>query len=73
MKIHETDIIEKVEDNLRDCLQRVPFLNSLQNPQKQAKVKALEAEIDQLVYKLYDLTEEEIGIVEGRSKTRGAN
>ncbi|MCD4676641.1 MAG: hypothetical protein K8S18_11710 [Desulfobacula sp.] len=37
----------------------------LQNLQKQAKVKALEAEIDQLVYKLYDLTPEEIKIVEG--------
>ena len=28
--------------------------------QKQAKVKQLERQIDQLVYKLYDLTEEEI-------------
>ena len=37
-----------------------------QNPQKQTKVKALEAEIDQLVYKLYDLTPEEIKIVEGK-------
>jgi hypothetical protein len=36
-----------------------------ENPQKQAKVKALEEEIDQLVYKLYDLTPEEIKIVEG--------
>ncbi len=36
-----------------------------QNPEKQAKVKALEREIDQLVYKLYGLTEEEIKIVEG--------
>ena len=40
----------------------------LQNPQKQAKVKSLEAEIDQLVYKLYDLTPEEIKIVEGENK-----
>jgi adenine-specific DNA-methyltransferase len=40
----------------------------LQNTQKQAKVKALEAEIDQLVYKLYDLTPEEIKIVEGENK-----
>jgi len=32
---------------------------------KQAMVKALEREIDQLVYKLYGLTEEEIKIVEG--------
>jgi len=33
---------------------------------KQAKVKTLEREIDQLVYKLYGLTEEEIKIVEGK-------
>ena len=39
-----------------------------QNPTKQTKVKALEAEIDQLVYKLYDLTPEEIKIVEGDAK-----
>ena len=47
----------------------------LQNPQKpayaeasagrQAKVKQYERQIDQLVYKLYGLTEEEIKIVEG--------
>ena len=39
----------------------------LENPQKQAKVKEYEREIDQLVYKLYELTEEEIKIVEGVS------
>jgi len=37
----------------------------LQNPQKQAQVKAPEREIDRMVYKLYGLTEEEIRIVEG--------
>ena len=36
----------------------------LENPQKQAKVKQYERQIDQLVYKLYGLTEEEIKIVE---------
>ena len=36
----------------------------LGNPDKQAKVKKLENEIDQLVYKLYELTPEEIKIVE---------
>ena len=40
----------------------------LQNPHKQARVKELEREIDQLVYKLYGLTEEEIRIVEGEEK-----
>ncbi|MFC1682893.1 Eco57I restriction-modification methylase domain-containing protein [Candidatus Zixiibacteriota bacterium] len=40
----------------------------LQSPQKLAKVKALEREIDQIVYQLYGLTEEEIRIVEGEGK-----
>jgi len=35
------------------------------NKEKQEKVKELEKEIDQLVYKLYGLTEEEIKIIEG--------
>jgi len=37
---------------------------ALENPEKQAKVKEYECQIDQLVYKLYDLTEEEIKIIE---------
>lgn len=40
----------------------------LQNPTKQAKVQDYEREIDQMVYKLYGLTDEEIKIVEGFSK-----
>jgi len=32
------------------------FENYLENPQKQAKVKEYERQIDQLVYKLYELT-----------------
>jgi len=32
---------------------------------KQTKVKEYERQIDQMVYQLYDLTEEEIEIVEG--------
>jgi len=39
--------------------------NYLENPQKQAKVKEYERQIDQLVYQLYALSEEEIKIVEG--------
>ncbi|MFA5629481.1 MAG: N-6 DNA methylase [Dehalococcoidales bacterium] len=35
------------------------------NPTKQAKVKELEREIDELVYQLYELTPEEIAIIEG--------
>lgn len=36
------------------------------NRNPEADVSALEGSIDQLVYKLYDLTESEIAIVEGR-------
>ena len=36
----------------------------LKNLQKQAKVKEYQRQIDQLVYKLYELTDEEIRIVE---------
>jgi hypothetical protein len=38
----------------------------LSNPSKKAKVKELERQIDQLVYRLYGLTEDEIAIVEGK-------
>lgn len=37
----------------------------LQNPAKQAQVKEYEKQIDQMVYDLYGLTEDEIKIVEG--------
>ena len=40
----------------------------LENPQKQAKVKEYQRQIDQLVYKLYDLTDEEIKIIEEELK-----
>jgi len=39
---------------------------------KQAKVKEYERQIDQMVYKLYDLTEEEIEIIEKIGKEGGS-
>ena len=41
----------------------------LQNPDKQAKVKEYEKQIDELVYKLYDLKSEEIKIIENNIKS----
>ena len=43
----------------------------INNPDKQAKVSALEREIDKIVYTLYELTPEEIAIVEEISKGDG--
>ncbi len=39
----------------------------LDNPDKQARVSALERQIDKMIYALYDLTPEEIEIVEGQN------
>ena len=38
--------------------------DTLENPEKQAKVKAYERRIDKMVYDIYGLTGEEIKIVE---------
>lgn len=61
-----------VNDNQQSCIQLVDQIISItkdddysDNPDKRAKVKKLEKEIDQLVYKLYELTPDEIKIVEG--------
>lgn len=54
-------IVQKVQEIL--TLTQSPDFET--NQEKQQKVKELEKEIDQLVYKLYGLTEEEIRIVEG--------
>jgi uncharacterized protein Yka (UPF0111/DUF47 family) len=54
-------IVQKVQEIL--TLTQSPDFETSQ--EKQQKVKELEKEIDQLVYKLYDLTEEEIRLIEG--------
>ena len=40
----------------------------LENPEKQTQIKEYEKQIDQMVYKLYDLTDDEIKIVENFHK-----
>jgi hypothetical protein len=54
-------IVQKVQEIL--TLTQSPDFETSQ--EKQQKVKELEREIDQLVYKLYGLTEEEIKVIEG--------
>jgi type II restriction/modification system DNA methylase subunit YeeA len=52
---------ERVENEISDLVKTV-MEHKKQN--EKADTTALEAQIDQLVYKLYDLTEEEIKIIE---------
>lgn len=55
------DIVDKILDITKDD-------DYLQNLSKQAKVKEYEKQIDQMVYELYDLTPEEIEIIENFNK-----
>ncbi len=58
-----------IHDNITECVDRILSITKdedyLQNLRKQAHVRALEQEIDQMVYQLYGLTAEEIRTVEG--------
>ena len=57
-------IVKQIETLVDKVLAIAKDKDYLQNPEKQAKVKEHERQIDQLVYKLYNLTPEEIKIVE---------
>jgi len=62
----------KLQKPFIDLINQILSLNQsedyLQNPIKQAKVKEYEKQIDQLVYKLFGLTDDEIKIVENFHK-----
>lgn len=57
----ETKIILSLVDRILAITKDEDYLH---NPQKQSQLRALEWEIDQMVYQLYGLTDEEIRIVE---------
>ena len=63
-KSYEDPIVERVNQ----ILEIIGTEDYQENPAKQAQVKEYENQIDQLVYQLYGLTEEEIKIVEGGTK-----
>ena len=65
ISIEEQEQFVSLVDKILSLIQSDDYLES---PQKQAKVKTLEREIDRMVYKLYELTEEELQIVEGAAK-----
>ncbi|MFN4219418.1 MAG: hypothetical protein ACK4GJ_00660, partial [bacterium] len=57
-------IAEKIESLVNQILSITQSEDYILNKEKQSKVKELEKEIDKLVYKLYNLTDEEIEIIE---------
>jgi hypothetical protein len=60
---HREELIALVESILTISL----ALDYFSNPDKQRRVSVLESKINQLVYRLYDLTPEEIAVVEGKT------
>ncbi len=56
-----------VKDNVDKILTITKSSDYLENTSKKEEVKEYEKQIDQLVYKLYDLTPEEIKIIEGKA------
>lgn len=58
-------MIKQIEGLVDQILAITKDYDYLENPAKQAQVKEYEKQIDQMVYEIYGLTEEEISIVEG--------
>ena len=65
LTLRNKPIVEKIEALVHEILSITQGNDYLQNSEKQVKVKELESEIDRRAYELYELTPEEIGIVEG--------
>ncbi|MGF7042890.1 DUF7149 domain-containing protein [Mucilaginibacter lappiensis] len=61
-------IMTELNNNAEEIAQIVNEIISLKNANTDFNSRNLEIQIDQLVYQLYDLTEEEIKIVEGGAK-----
>jgi len=72
---HNQPIVKEIESLVDTILSLTQSADYLQPHAKQAQVRDYEKQIDQLVYQLYDLTDEEIAIVErasARSSSAGA-
>lgn len=61
IEVQEQELVTGVVDQILAITKSADYL---QNPDKQTKVKEYEKQIDELVYKLYELTPEEIKIIE---------
>jgi len=63
--VKEFPVIEVADDKQKEVIRLVDRILAAKRADPAADTSALEREIDQMVYQLYDLTEEEIRIVEG--------
>lgn len=72
MDSSQQKIIEEIKSSVRSIISINKHLLELKSDTQksilQRQIEATDREIDQLVYELYGLTEEEIKIVEGETK-----
>ncbi|RKX67669.1 MAG: class I SAM-dependent DNA methyltransferase [Thermodesulfobacteriota bacterium] len=66
--LQNKSITQRIEQLVDKILSLTQSSDYLKNKEKQAKVKEYQRQIDQLVYQLYGLTEEEIRIIEGKDR-----
>ncbi|MBZ4651122.1 hypothetical protein [Thermosipho sp. (in: thermotogales)] len=62
---YKLSLVQQIEVLVDQILAITKDEDYFENPVKQEKVKEYECRIDQMVYKLYDLTESDIKIVKG--------
>jgi hypothetical protein len=77
-ELHSIPVIEAEQQVQRPCVSHVDSILCItreddypSNTRKQSEVHQLEREIDQLVYEMYGLTDEEIAIVERDTRGKG--
>ena len=58
----------KLVERMLDLHKKLPKAKGATKTAIERRIKATDRQIDELVYELYGLTEEEIGVVEGVSK-----
>lgn len=67
INIEQTTILDNLVNKIGSVINDKDYLS---NPEKQTKVTEYEYQIDQMVYELYGLTPEEIGVLEGKVNTK---
>ena len=69
--VNELPVVVPDEGKQEMIIKLVEQILEIKDTNPTADVSTLEAEIDRLVYQLYDLTDEEIAVVEGSSSSSG--
>ena len=68
MKIRAPRILDELKDNFLPVIYQIL---EIRESNLEADITNLETEVNQMVYELYELTPEEIAVVEGGAESKG--